>query len=71
MIPVAGETAYGKFPFKSLDTMTTVARRTELSMLQYQVRRACCGLVGAPSVLWSAPCTAVHASHQSNRSVQV
>ncbi len=37
---VAGETAYGKFPFKSLDTMTTVARRTELSMLRYQASAA-------------------------------
>ena len=59
MLPAAGETAYGKFPFKSLDTMTTVARRTELSMLQYQVCWACCGLVGVLGMLWCAPCTIV------------
>lgn len=33
----AGETAYGRFPFKALDVMTTVSRRTELSMLRYEV----------------------------------
>ncbi|EFN57958.1 hypothetical protein CHLNCDRAFT_30037 [Chlorella variabilis] len=38
-VMLSGETAYGRFPFKSLDTMTTVARRTELSMLKYHGTR--------------------------------
>ena len=39
-VMLSGETAHGNFPFKSLEVMTTVARRTELSMLKYMVRRA-------------------------------
>ena len=34
---LSGETAYGKFPFKSVDVMATVAKRTERAMLSYQV----------------------------------
>ena len=37
-VMLSGETAYGKFPFKSVDVMSTVARRTEASMLSYMVR---------------------------------
>ena len=59
-VMLSGETAYGRFPFKSLDIMTTVARRTELSMLKYTV----CGAVRcALCVLWGVPvavlCSAV------------
>lgn len=50
--PPAGETAYGRFPFKALDTMTTVARRTELSTLRYQV-----GTEGPPTP-YTAQCQA-------------
>ncbi|KAI7835793.1 hypothetical protein COHA_010313 [Chlorella ohadii] len=53
-IMLSGETAYGKFPFKSLDTMTTVARRTELSMLQYQGTRRH-GSEEAPPIDWIIP----------------
>lgn len=53
-IMLSGETAYGKFPFKSLDTMTTVARRTELSMLQYQGARRF-GSTEAPPIDWIIP----------------
>ncbi|KAL4447350.1 hypothetical protein ABPG77_007383 [Micractinium sp. CCAP 211/92] len=53
-IMLSGETAYGKFPFKSLDTMTTVARRTELSMLRYQGARRF-GSTEAPPIDWIIP----------------
>ncbi|PRW56390.1 plastidial pyruvate kinase 2-like isoform A [Chlorella sorokiniana] len=53
-IMLSGETAYGKFPFKSLDTMTTVARRTELSMLQYQGTRRH-GSDESPPIDWIIP----------------
>ena len=36
-IMLSGETAYGRFPFKSVAVMATVAKRTEASMLSYQV----------------------------------
>ena len=36
-IMLSGETAYGKFPLKSVAVMSTVAKRTESSMLSYQV----------------------------------
>ena len=36
-VMLSGETAYGKFPFKSVDVMATVAKRTERAMLSYQV----------------------------------
>eukprot|EP00891_Asterochloris_glomerata_P005488 jgi/Astpho2/5488/e_gw1.00078.13.1_t len=35
-VMLSGETAYGKFPFKSVDVMATVAKRTERAMLSYQ-----------------------------------
>ena len=36
-VMLSGETAYGKFPFKSVAVMATVAKRTEKAMLTYQV----------------------------------
>lgn len=36
-VMLSGETAYGKFPFKAVSVMSTVARRTEQAMLSYQV----------------------------------
>ncbi|KAL4443531.1 hypothetical protein ABPG75_011268 [Micractinium tetrahymenae] len=53
-IMLSGETAYGKYPFRSLDTMTTVARRTELSMLRYQGTRRF-GSTEAPPIDWIIP----------------
>jgi len=38
-VMLSGETAYGSFPVKSMEVMTTVARRTEHSMLQYAGER--------------------------------
>ena len=35
---LSGESAYGKFPYKSVDVMATVAKHTEQSMLSYAVR---------------------------------
>jgi hypothetical protein len=52
----AGETAYGRFPFKSLDTMTTVARRTEMSQLRYHGTRRY-GSQEAPPIEWIVPPT--------------
>ena len=43
-VMLSGETAYGRFPFKSVAVMATVAKKTEASMLSYQVwcgRPAC------------------------------
>lgn len=37
-VMLSGETAHGSFPFKSLDVMAMVARRTERAMLSYEVR---------------------------------
>ena len=37
-VMLSGETAYGKFPYKSVSVMATVAKRTENAMLTYQVR---------------------------------
>ncbi len=37
-IMLSGESAYGKFPYKSVDVMATVAKHTEQSMLSYAVR---------------------------------
>ncbi len=60
-VMLSGETAYGKFPFKAVEVMSTVAHRTESSMLRFSVRapwpvtfstlvlthpRACCSSVG-------------------------
>lgn len=36
-VMLSGETAYGKFPFKSVDVMSTVAQRTESAMLRFSV----------------------------------
>ena len=36
-IMLSGESAYGKFPYKSVDVMATVAKHTEQSMLSYAV----------------------------------
>jgi pyruvate kinase len=37
-VMLSGETAYGKFPFKAVAVMATVALRTESSMLRFSVR---------------------------------
>jgi pyruvate kinase len=37
-VMLSGESAYGKFPFKSVDVMATVASHTEASMFSYHVR---------------------------------
>ena len=37
-VMLSGETAYGKFPYKSVSVMATVAKRTENAMLTYQVQ---------------------------------
>ena len=37
-VMLSGESAYGKFPYKSVDVMATVAKHTEQSMLSYAVR---------------------------------
>jgi hypothetical protein len=39
-VMLSGETAYGRFPFKALETQVTVARRTEGAMARYPV--SCC-----------------------------
>lgn len=36
-VMLSGETAYGSFPFKAVSVMSTVAKRTEASMLSYRV----------------------------------
>ena len=49
-VMLSGETAYGKFPFKAVDVMSTVAQRTENAMLRFSVRAPCltgCSLKGA------------------------
>ncbi|KAK9863770.1 hypothetical protein WJX84_012254 [Apatococcus fuscideae] len=38
-VMLSGETAYGSFPFKSVNVMATVAKRTENAMLSYQGTR--------------------------------
>ena len=37
-VMLSGESAYGKFPFKAVDVMSTVAQRTESAMLRFSVR---------------------------------
>ncbi len=37
-VMLSGETAYGKFCFKAVDVMSTVAHRTESAMLRFSVR---------------------------------
>ena len=41
-VMLSGETAFGKFPFKAVEVMGTVAKKTESSMLSYSVRALCC-----------------------------
>ena len=36
-VMLSGETAYGRFPFKSVAVMSTVAKKTEKAMLSYEV----------------------------------
>ena len=36
-VMLSGETAYGKFPFKAVHVMSTVAQRTESAMLRFSV----------------------------------
>ena len=36
-VMLSGETAFGKFPFKAVEVMGTVAKKTESSMLSYSV----------------------------------
>lgn len=36
-VMLSGESAYGKFPFKAVDVMSTVAQRTESAMLRFSV----------------------------------
>lgn len=43
-VMLSGETAYGAFPYKSVDVMATVAKRTERSMLSYEVSQ--CQILG-------------------------
>jgi len=38
-VMLSGESAYGKFPFKAVQVMSTVAKRTEQAMLSYQGTR--------------------------------
>ena len=37
-VMLSGESAYGKFPFKAVDVMSTVAQRTESAMLRFSVQ---------------------------------
>lgn len=53
-VAAAGETAHGSFPHKALETMATVARRTELSMLKYHGTRRY-GSDEAPPIEWIVP----------------
>lgn len=53
-VMLSGETAYGSFPFKSLEVMSTVARRTEQGMLQYSGQRRY-GSEEAPPIDWITP----------------
>ena len=39
-VMLSGESAYGKFPFKAVSVMSTVAKRTERAMLSYQASPA-------------------------------
>ncbi|GAB4820909.1 hypothetical protein N2152v2_007955 [Parachlorella kessleri] len=53
-IMLSGETAHGKFPFRSVEVMHTVAKRTELNMLKYSgVRRY--GSDETPPIDWIIP----------------
>ncbi|PSC72575.1 plastidial pyruvate kinase 2-like [Micractinium conductrix] len=53
-VMLSGETAHGSFPHKALETMATVARRTELSMLKYHGTRRY-GSDEAPPIEWIVP----------------
>ena len=37
-VMLSGETAYGRFPFKAVSVMASVALRTERAMLRFSVR---------------------------------
>lgn len=50
-VMLSGESAYGAFPYKSVDVMTSVAKHTEASMLSYAVREPCCLHVLLPTPL--------------------
>lgn len=53
-VMLSGETAHGKFPFRSVEVMSTVARRTELSMMKYLgIRRY--GSDETPPIDWIIP----------------
>ena len=41
-VMLSGETAFGKFPFKAVEVMGTVAKKTESSMLSYSVSASLC-----------------------------
>lgn len=41
-VMLSGETAFGKFPFKAVEVMGTVAKKTESSMLSYSVSAMLC-----------------------------
>jgi pyruvate kinase len=53
-VMLSGETAYGKFPFKAVDVMSTVAKRTERAMLSYQGTRRY-GSEEAEPIDWIVP----------------
>jgi hypothetical protein len=41
-VMLSGETAYGRFPARAVATQATVALRTELAMMRYEVRGCGC-----------------------------
>jgi len=51
---LSGESAYGKFPFKAVDVMSTVATHTERSMLSYSGSRRH-GTHSADKIDWITP----------------
>jgi hypothetical protein len=48
---LSGETAYGRFPHKTVSVQSTVALRTELSMMRYQVRGSAAPSLAFPCLL--------------------
>ncbi|GBF88518.1 pyruvate kinase isozyme, chloroplastic [Raphidocelis subcapitata] len=53
-VMLSGETAYGRFPAKTVQVQSTVALRTELSMMRYQGTRRY-GSEEAPPIDWIVP----------------
>ncbi|KAI8477423.1 MAG: pyruvate kinase [Monoraphidium minutum] len=53
-VMLSGETAYGRFPHKTVQVQSTVALRTELSMMRYQGIRQY-GSEEAPPIDWVVP----------------